>query len=62
MSLLVGGAVLLAVGAAVALVLGWSSNDPAMAWASVTASALAAALLAAAARSARREDGDGPDA
>ena len=58
MSLLAGGAVLLAVGAAVALVLGWSSNDPALVWASLTASVLAALLLAAAARAARGEERD----
>ncbi|MDQ3916249.1 MAG: hypothetical protein M3323_13135 [Actinomycetota bacterium] len=60
MPLLVGGALLLAVGAAVALVLGWSSNDPALVWASLTAGGLAALLLGAAARTAgRRDSGDG---
>ncbi|HEV2757072.1 MAG TPA: hypothetical protein VG318_14990 [Actinomycetota bacterium] len=56
MSLLVGGALLLAVGAAVALFLGWSTNDPALVWASLTASALAALLLFAASRGSK---GDG---
>lgn len=51
MSLLVGGAVLLAVGAAVSLILGWSTDDAVLVWASLTASALAALLLFAAARS-----------
>jgi hypothetical protein len=51
MTLLVGGAVLLAVGAGVTLVLGWSGNDPTLVWVSLGSSALAAALLGVAARS-----------
>ncbi|MFN2587426.1 MAG: hypothetical protein ABR613_04810 [Actinomycetota bacterium] len=57
MSLLVGGAALLAVGAAVALVLGWATDDAALAWASVVCSGVAGALLFAASRAAGR---DGP--
>lgn len=52
MTLLVGAAALLAAGAGVTLILGWSSNDPALVWASLLASGFAALLLVAAARSA----------
>ena len=51
MTLLVGAAALLAVGAGVTLILGWSTNDPALVWASLLASGFAALLLVAAARS-----------
>jgi peptidoglycan/LPS O-acetylase OafA/YrhL len=51
MTLLVGAAALLAVGAGVTLVLGWSTDDPALVWASLLASGLAALLLVAVARS-----------
>lgn len=50
MSLLVAAAALLAFGAAVALILGWSTNDPALVWASILASGFAALFLVAAAR------------
>ena len=56
MTLLVGGAALLAVGAAVTLVLGWSTDDPALVWASLLASGFAALLLVAAARSTPPDD------
>jgi hypothetical protein len=52
MTLLVGGAALLAVGAGVTLILGWSSNDAVLVWVSLVASGLAALLLFAASRSA----------
>ena len=51
MTLLVGGAALLAVGAAITLVLGGSTDDPALVWASLLTSGFAAMLLGAAARS-----------
>ena len=51
MTLLVGAAALLAVGAGVTLVLGWSTNDPVLVWVSLLASGFAALLLVAAARS-----------
>jgi hypothetical protein len=51
MTLLVGAAALLAAGAGVTLILGWSTDDPALVWASLMASGLAALLLVAAARS-----------
>ncbi|HYP24604.1 MAG TPA: hypothetical protein VEV43_13625 [Actinomycetota bacterium] len=56
MTLLVGGAALLAVGAGVTLILGWSSDDAVLVWASLIASGLAALLLVAAARSAPPDD------
>lgn len=56
MTILVGAAALLAVGAGVTLVLGWSSDDVALVWASILASGLAALFLVAAARSAPRDD------
>lgn len=56
MTLLVGAAALLAVGAAVTLVLGWTSDDPALVWASLLASGFAALFLLAAARAAPRDD------
>ena len=56
MTLLVGAAALLAVGAGVTLILGWSTNDPALVWASLLASGFAALLLVAAARSAPPDD------
>ena len=56
MTLLVGAAALLAVGAALTLVLGWSTDDPALVWASLLASGFAALLLVAASRSAPSED------
>ena len=49
--LLVSAAALLAVGAGVALVLGWSTNDATLAWTCVAASVLAGILLAVATRS-----------
>jgi hypothetical protein len=51
MTLLVGAAALLAVGAGVTLFLGWSTDDPALVWTSLIASGFAALLLVAAARS-----------
>lgn len=51
MTLLVGAAALLAVGAGVTLILGWSTNDPTLVWVSLLASGFAALLLVAAARS-----------
>lgn len=51
MTILVGGAILLAFGAAVTLVLGWSSDDAALVWASMITSGLAGLFLVAAARS-----------
>lgn len=56
MNLLVGAAALLAVGAAVTLVLGWSTDDPALVWASLLASGFAALLLVAASRSTPSDD------
>ncbi|HEX2296777.1 MAG TPA: hypothetical protein VHN37_15900 [Actinomycetota bacterium] len=56
MTILVGGAALLAVGAAVTLVLGWNTNDPALVWVSLLASGFAALLLVAAARAGDRDD------
>lgn len=56
MTILVGGAALLAVGAGVALVLGWSTDDPVMVWASIIASGLAALFLVAAARATPRDE------
>lgn len=56
MTLLVGGAALLAVGAAVTLVLGWSTDDPALVWTSLLASGFAALLLFAASRAAPTDD------
>ncbi len=56
MTILVGAAALLAVGAAVALVLGWSTDDAVLVWASILASGFAALFLVAAARSAPRDD------
>lgn len=56
MTILVGAAALLAVGAGVCLVLGWSSEDAALVWASIIASGLAALFLVAAARSAPRDE------
>ncbi len=56
MTLLVAAAALLAVGAGVTLILGWSTNDPALVWASLLASGFAALLLVAAARSAPPDD------
>ncbi len=56
MTILVGGAVLLAVGAAVTLVLGWTSDDAGLVSASLMASGLAALFLVAAARSAPPDD------
>ncbi|MDQ3957733.1 MAG: hypothetical protein M3273_05355 [Actinomycetota bacterium] len=50
MTVLVGGAALLAAGAGVALILGWSTSDGTMVWASIIASLLAACLLVVAAR------------
>lgn len=50
MTLLVAAAALLAVGAGVTLILGWSTNDPALVWASILASGFAALFLVAAAR------------
>ena len=55
---MVGAAALLAVGAAVMLILGWSSDDAVLVWASILASGFAALFLFAAARSAPDEDGD----
>ena len=51
MTILVGAAALLAVGAGVTLVLGWSTDDPALVWVSLLASGFAALFLVAAARS-----------
>jgi hypothetical protein len=60
--LLVAAAALLAVGAAVFLVVGWSSDDPVLAWISILASGFAALFLAAAARGAgASSDEDGPE-
>ncbi len=56
MTILVGAAALLAVGAAVTLVLGWSTDDGALVWASIIASGFAALFLVAAARSAPDDD------
>ena len=50
MTILVGAAALLAAGAGVTLVLGWTSDDAALVWASIVASGLAALFLVAAAR------------
>ena len=49
--LLVAAAALLAVGAGVLLVLGWSTDDATLAWVSILASGFAALFLVAAARS-----------
>lgn len=51
MTILVGAAALLAVGAGVTLILGWSTDDSALVWASLLASGFAALFLVAAARS-----------
>lgn len=51
MTLLVGAAALVAVGAGVTLALGWSTDDPTLVWVSLLASGFAALLLVAAARS-----------
>ncbi len=51
MTLLVGAAALLAAGAGVTLILGWSTNDPTLVWVSMIASGFAALLLYAASRS-----------
>ena len=56
MTILVGAAALLAVGAAVTLILGWTSDDAVLVWASIMASGFAALFLVAAARSAPRDD------
>lgn len=56
MTILVGAAALLAVGAGVTLVLGWSTDDAALVWASILASLFAALFLVAAARSAPRDE------
>lgn len=56
MTILVGAAALLAVGAAVTLVLGWSTDDGALVWTSIIASGFAALFLVAAARSAPDDD------
>ncbi|MDQ3981958.1 MAG: hypothetical protein M3271_04680 [Actinomycetota bacterium] len=50
MTLLVGAAALLAAGAGVTLILGWSTNDPTLVWVSLIASGVAALLLYAASR------------
>lgn len=50
MTVLVGGAALLAAGAGVALILGWSTSDATMVWVSLCASAGAAIVLYLAAR------------
>lgn len=50
MTILVGAAALLAVGGGVTLILGWSTDDPVLVWASLFASGLAALFLVAAAR------------
>jgi hypothetical protein len=55
-TVLVGGAALLAVGAGVTLVLGWTSEDATLVWASMIASGLAALFLVAAARSTPPDD------
>lgn len=57
MTILVGAAALLAVGAGVTLVLGWSTDDATLVWISLIASGLAALVLVAAARGA----GNGAD-
>ncbi|HYO61674.1 MAG TPA: hypothetical protein VEU29_07230 [Actinomycetota bacterium] len=56
MTILVGAAALLAVGAAVTLVLGWSSDDAVLVWVSILASGFAALFLFAASRAASQED------
>lgn len=56
MTLPVGAALLLALGAGMALVLGWSGDDPAMVWVSLAAGALAGILVGVAARSSGSED------
>ena len=56
MTILVGAAALLAVGAAVTLVLGWTSEDAVLVWASILASGFAALFLVAAARTAPRKE------
>lgn len=59
--LLVAAAALLAVGAAVLLVLGWSGGDAVLAWASVVASGGALLSIAVASRAARSSRGPGPE-
>ena len=56
MTLLVAAAALLAVGAGVALVLGWTADDPVLIWVSILASGFAALFLVAAARGGPPED------
>ena len=56
MTILVGAAALLAVAAGVSLILGWSTNDSVLVWASLLASGLAALFLVAAARAAPPDD------
>jgi hypothetical protein len=55
-TILVAAAALLAVGAGVTLILGWSTDDAALVWASILASGFAALFLVAAARSSGGED------
>jgi ABC-type nitrate/sulfonate/bicarbonate transport system permease component len=57
MTLIVGAAALLAAGAGVTLILGWSTDDATLVWVSMIASGLAALLLYAASRAPDRSDG-----
>ena len=61
MTLLVGAAALLVVGAGVALVVGWKTDDATMVWVSLLASGLAALFLVAAARGGSRLSDDGDE-